>query len=87
MQGKKGWLVLLAVLCLLSTAWSAGSYVINWYVMAGGDAGESAHYRVNATIGQALADSSQGSRYGLSSGFWPGIGTAYVRYLPVILRR
>ena len=88
MQGKKGWVMLVALTALLLVASSAGNYVSNWRVIAsGGGSGESAHYRVNATIGQSLVASSQSDQYGLRSGFWPGIDTTYVRYLPVIFRR
>jgi hypothetical protein len=52
-------------------AMSSGSYAINWDVIAGGgEPASSANYAMIGTIGQAAAERSLSTSYGLWPGYW-----------------
>lgn len=88
--------VLVLVVLALAVALGAGgparaqtstNYNLEWHVIGGGGARvSSAHYAVNATIGQAAASPpvSVSASYVVSGGYWlPG---GYRVYLPLVVR-
>jgi hypothetical protein len=78
----KTMILLAALLCGLLMvgggvwAMSSGNYAINWDVIGGGGGpASSASYAMRGTIGQAAAESSFSTSYGLRSGYWyPAVG-------------
>ncbi len=84
---------LVLVLCLSAggdrgvQAQTSTGYNLEWHVIGGGGGPvSSAHYVVNATIGQGAASPpvSVSASYAVSGGYWFG-GGFYV-YLPLVLR-
>ncbi|MFH1373559.1 MAG: dockerin type I repeat-containing protein [bacterium] len=58
-----------------STSKPATGEEINWQVISsGGTKGTSASFGLNGTVGQAAIGSGSSTNYGVSSGFWPGMG-------------
>ena len=70
-------------------AQSGPSFNLNWHVIAGGGAPvRSAHYAVNATMGQAAASPpfSAGTHYVVSGGFWFSLLDRLELFLPLIFK-
>jgi hypothetical protein len=73
-------MLLLALLCSLSVAgaaWavSATGFAIDWDVVAGGGGhASSGRYTVNGSAAQPAAGALSGGSYGLTGGFWSGVG-------------
>jgi hypothetical protein len=51
-------------------------------IAAGGGKSESGSFRVEGTIGQAVADTSTGGPYSVEGGFWPGAALCPIAILP-----
>lgn len=65
---------------------SGGMYDLSWRALAGGGSSTGADYTEHSAIGQALANTSAGGSYSVSSGFLGGGAEKYKRYLPVLAR-
>ncbi len=81
---------LLAACLLLGTAGvivAADGFAVEWFVASGGGGRSSGgSYRVDGTIGQALASTSSGGSYTLDGGFMAGFPLPYKIYLPLVQR-
>jgi hypothetical protein len=96
-MGKKTILILLLVLlCCLALAGAALAYdpaghrIQRWVMSSAGGPSGSAHYTLNATVGQSSAVGvSQSSHFRLSAGFWSPAAPAWVQrsYFPLVLKR
>jgi hypothetical protein len=94
MNGKKPVALTLIVLCALALAGSALAamlvdYSLPWQtVTSGGSEAHSAHYALNASLGQTATGLAGSVTYRLSAGFWPGVDTPEVPsglWLPLVL--
>ena len=61
---------------------SGGAYELSWRALAGGGKSTGAAYSEQGAIGQALAKTSTGGNYTVSSGFLGGGSEKYKRVLP-----
>jgi hypothetical protein len=61
---------------------SNGAYELSWRALAGGGKSTGGTYSEQGAIGQALAKSSAGGNYTVSSGFLGGGSEKYKRVLP-----
>ena len=80
--------LLLPAINLPAQAQSGPGFSLAWHVIGGGGAPiSSAHYAVNATIGQGAASppTSTGANYAVSGGFWYRVPGAL--YLPVVMKQ
>jgi len=67
------WLSCLLILTIPALTQGAGPYEITWYTIDGGGGTSSGGpYVLTGTIGQPDADWSEGGKYELLGGFWPG---------------
>ena len=79
------WLSLaLGAMALAQT--SGGNYELSWRTLTGGGNATGGNYTAQAAIGQALAGTSAGGSYSVSSGFLGGGAEKYKRFLPVLAR-
>lgn len=74
--------VALGAAALAQTA--SGSYELSWRALAGGGKSDGGSYVEQGAIGQALAQTSTGGSYSVSSGFLGGGQDKYKRYLPIL---
>jgi len=94
---KKPLLIVLIVLILVGTAFTAASVVkaedrtftLPWSVIgSGGMGGSTGGYTIHSTLGQPVAGSLDGGAYHLTSGFWTEIIESieeFFNFLPMIL--
>lgn len=61
---------------------SGGAYELSWRALAGGGKSTGGAYSEQGAIGQALAKTSSGGNYSVSSGFLGGGSEKYKRVLP-----
>ena len=81
-----GGLLVALLLVNMASAQSSAHYGLAWYVLAGGGGrAASTHYAMNGTVGQAAVGLSDGTEYGIASGYWQN-WPAYVVFLPLILK-
>ena len=81
-------LVLFTLLGTAVLAQTSAGFNLEWHVIGNGGQGSiSANYRVNGTIGQAVASqiSAESANYKVSSGFWFGDSQTTI-FLPAILK-
>lgn len=88
-----GLLLALALVLLLAgraLAMSSTHYKLDWFVpltSGGGGPAQSAHYKVNFTVGQsAIGVNLTSTNYRGCLGYWCGAGGEYRVYLPLVLR-
>ena len=79
-----GGLGAVAVVAAVVAQTSGGAYDLSWRSMNGGGKSTGGNYSEQGVIGQALAKSSTGGSYTISSGFLGGGAEKYKRYLPVL---
>jgi len=89
--GKLLLLLLLALLLVGGPAFasSGGPFDLSWWTVDGGGGTSSGgSYALSGTAGQADASEPlSGGSYGLTGGFWPGVGSGdWSVYLPIIVR-
>jgi hypothetical protein len=87
-------MILLAalLLCLLAVSAiaaapdePAATYTIEWWTTNGGGSSAGGPYALKGILGQAVAQTSSGGVYALTSGFWnDAIASPYRIYLPLI---
>lgn len=74
-------LTLFVLLALTASSQSAGPYELTWSTIdGGGGRSSSGPYVLTGTIGQPDAAYSQGGRYELLGGFWPGGPLCFVDF-------
>jgi hypothetical protein len=84
--------LVLLVLALAASSVQAGqstNYRLAWFTPLttnGGGPSSSAHYTANVTVGQTAYDSSTGSNYQVSLGYWFGAIDNFHLRLPNIYR-
>jgi hypothetical protein len=82
-----GLLLALALVLVTGVALADGGYEIAWFsVDAGGGDSAGGGYTLTGSIGQPDAETLSGGGYTLTGGFWPGAGSFYFRYLPVVMK-
>jgi hypothetical protein len=80
-------IVLAALVVSIAVAQSGNSYDLSWNTIdGGGGSSSSGGYTLDGTIGQPDAGLLSGGGYTLSGGFWPGVGSQFKVFLPLILR-
>jgi hypothetical protein len=82
---------LLAALLMVQVAGAMGStnYGLEWYEMLVGGGGPkltSAHYAVDATVGQASIALSSSAHYQVGLGYWFGALMDWLTRLPILVR-
>ncbi len=61
---------------------ASGVYELSWRTLSGGGKSSGGNYVEQGAIGQALARTSSGGSYSVSSGYLGGGAEKYKRYLP-----
>lgn len=65
---------------------SGGAYDLSWRALNGGGKSTGGAYGEQGIIGQALAKTSSGGSYTISSGYLGGGAEKFRRYLPVLAK-
>jgi hypothetical protein len=63
---------------------ASGSYDLSWRALNGGGTVTGGGYSAQTAMGQAMAGTSGGGSYAISSGFLASGGDKYKRYLPTL---
>jgi hypothetical protein len=82
-------LVLTLWLAARASAMNSTNYRLDWFTpltTAGGGAATSTHYAVNFSLGQTAVSASASANYKAALGYWPGAGTTYDVFLPLVLK-
>jgi hypothetical protein len=70
----------------LAPEMSSAHFKLEWYVIAGGALqGQSTHFRVSGTVGQAVVGQDKSAHFGVCKGFWCGLLRRTI-HLPVIFK-
>ncbi len=78
---------LLAVVLCCSLAVAAQAPAVPWWVVGGGGGhSQAGGFVLNATVGQAVAGTTQGGSWALCAGFWCGAEWLQQIYLPLVVR-
>lgn len=82
---------LLAALLLVQVVGAMGStnYELEWYELLVGSGGpklSSAHYAVEATVGQSAVALSSSAHYRIGLGYWYGLLMDWLTRLPILVR-